>query len=53
MKPEESKQALQEFKVIYREAFDVELNDEEATVKAQSLLQLFECLTQKTEKCVK
>ncbi|KKR16425.1 MAG: hypothetical protein UT44_C0015G0004 [Candidatus Levybacteria bacterium GW2011_GWA1_39_32] len=53
MTPEEFKQAIEEFKVIYKEVFSIELNDEDATVKAQSILQLFECLTQGTEREVK
>ena len=53
MTPEEFKQAIEEFKVIYKEVFSIELNDEDATVKAQSVLQLFECLTQGTEREVK
>ncbi len=50
MTPEEFKQAIQEFKVIYKEVFGVELNGEEATIKARSLLQLFDCLTTGTGK---
>lgn len=53
MTPELFIQATEEFKTIYKEVFGVELSDEEATVKAQSLLQLFDCLTQGTEKGVK
>lgn len=53
MTPELLIQAIEEFKVIYQEVFGVELNDEEATIKAQGLLQLFDCLTQGMEKAVK
>lgn len=52
MTPELLLQAIEEFKIIYQEEFGVELSDEEATVKAQGLLQLFDCLTQGTEKVV-
>lgn len=48
MTPEEFAQAIEEFKIIYKEEFGIELNNEEATIKAQGLLQLFECLTQET-----
>lgn len=53
MTPEEFAQAIQEFRIIYKEVFGVELNDEDATVKAQSLLQLFDCLTQERRKGLK
>lgn len=45
------KLAIEEFKEIYKEEFGIELIDEEATIKAQGLIQLFDCLTQ--EKGVK
>lgn len=47
MKPELFEQAVKEFKEIYREEFGIELNDEEAAKKAQGLLQLFDCLTER------
>ncbi len=53
MTPEELKQAIEEFEAIYQKEFGVELSDEEATTKAQSLLQLFDCLIQGTENGVK
>jgi hypothetical protein len=53
MTPEEFAQAIQEFKTIYKEECGVELNNKEATIKAQSLLRLFNCLTQGMEKAVK
>jgi hypothetical protein len=40
MTPEELKQAVEEFKLIYKEVFGVELNDKDATAKAQGLLEL-------------
>lgn len=49
MTPEQLKQAVQEFKAIYKEEFGVELNDTDATQKALRLLQLFNCLTIATE----
>lgn len=50
MTPEEIKQAIGEFQQIYKEERGVELSIEEATIKAQGVLQLFDCLTQGTEK---
>lgn len=47
MTPEETKQAVKEFKKIYQEEFGIKLSDAEATLKAQGLLQLFDCLTKK------
>lgn len=41
MTSEQLTQAIEEFKAIYKEEFGVELSDEEATEKAQGLLQLF------------
>lgn len=38
--PEQLKQAIEEFKLLYKKRFGVELSDEEATKKAQGLLQL-------------
>jgi len=38
--PEEQKQALEEFKSIFKEEFGIELSDEEATKKSQGILQL-------------
>lgn len=45
MTPESLSQAIKEFKEIYKEEYSIELSDEEATKKAQSLLQFFSCLT--------
>ena len=53
MTPELFLQAAEEFKVIYQDVFGVELSDEDAAIKAQSLLQLFDCLTQGMEEGVK
>lgn len=50
MKPEDFEQAVEEFKVIYREVFGIELSNEDAAAKAQGLLQLFDCLTKGEEK---
>lgn len=47
--PEQLQQAVEEFKALYKEEFGVELNKEEATQKAQGLLQLFGCLTRLNE----
>lgn len=44
--PEELKQATEEFKDIFQEEFGMELSDEDATEKAMSFLQLFDCLTE-------
>lgn len=44
MKPEEFKQATEEFKVLYQEEFKVKLSDKQASEKAKGLLQLFDCL---------
>jgi hypothetical protein len=43
--PEQFKQALVEFKEIYKEEFGTELSDQEATEQVTGLLQLFEALT--------
>jgi hypothetical protein len=43
--PEQLKQAVEEFKVIFKEEFGIELTDEEATEKAQGILQLFNSIT--------
>ena len=45
MTPEEYRQAIEEFKIIYREVCGIELSDGEAAIQAQGLLQLFDCLT--------
>lgn len=38
--PEQEQQAVEEFKVLYKKQYGVELSDEEATEKAQGILQL-------------
>ncbi len=53
MTPEEFAQAIQEFKAIFKDEYGIELSNEEATTNAQSVLQLFECLIQETQKGVK
>ena len=53
MTPKEFEQASREFKIIYKDVFGIELNDKDATIRAQSLLQLFDCLTQGMEEGVK
>jgi len=53
MTPEELKEAIKEFKVIYKRIFGIDLSDDEASEKAISLLQLFDCITQKVKKGVK
>ncbi len=45
MNPTQLKQAIEEFKQIYFEEFGIVLTDQEATLKAISLLQLFDALT--------
>ncbi len=45
LSPEQVKQAVEEFKVIYKKQYGVELSDEEATEKAQGLLQLIDSIT--------
>lgn len=45
MKPEQFKQAVSEFKKIYRLEYGIELSDNEASKKALSMLQLFDVLT--------
>lgn len=44
MNPELITQAVQEFKTIFVEEFDIELSDQEATKKALELLRLFDCI---------
>lgn len=39
--PEQVKQAVEEFKALYKEQYGVELSDEEATEKATGILQIF------------
>ena len=46
MTPEELTQAIEEFKKIYQEVMNSNLNDEEATEKALGLLQLIDLVTQ-------
>lgn len=46
MSPEELSLAVKEFKELYKEVFGIELNQTEATKKAQELLQLAVCLTE-------
>lgn len=53
MKPEFFTKAVEEFRTIYQEEFGIEMSMEEAAEKAQGLLQLFDCLTQETEKELK
>jgi len=43
---EQVKQAVDEFKSLFLEEFGIELSEEEATEKAMSFLQLFDCLTE-------
>lgn len=50
MTPELLQQAVREFKEIYKEEFEVELSDQEATEKAIALLQLFQSLTNDRER---
>ncbi len=47
MKPEEMKQAVQEFKEIYFLEYGVKLSDYEATEQAKNLLNLFDTLSRK------
>jgi len=53
VKPEELSKAVEEYKAIYQKEFGIELSNEEATKDAQDLLQLFSCLTERSERCVK
>ncbi len=46
MRPEQIAEAVEEFKAIFKKEFGIELSNEEATEKATTLLQLFDCLTQ-------
>lgn len=39
--PEQVKQAVEEFKALFKQQYGVELSDEEATEQAGDLLQLF------------
>lgn len=52
MTPEETQQSIEEFQKIYKEELGVDLDIDEATIKAQGMLQLFDCLTQEAEKGV-
>ncbi len=47
MTPEQLKQAVEEFKEIYKLEYGTDLTDNEASSKAISLLQLFDVLTSK------
>jgi len=38
---EQIKQAVEEFKTLYKAQYGIELSDEEATEKAKGLLQIF------------
>lgn len=49
MKTEQLKQAVKEFKTIYKDLYGIDLNDQEATKKTEDLLQLFDCLTRLKE----
>ena len=53
MKPDLIQKAVAEFMKIYKQEYGVELSDKEATVKATSLLQLFEVLTRQEGKEVR
>lgn len=44
MSPEELKEAIQEFKKLYKEEFGIELSIDDTTEKAKGILQLFNCL---------
>jgi len=45
MKPEQFNQAILEFKELYKQEYDIDLTNQEASEKASSLLQLFGVLT--------
>jgi hypothetical protein len=47
MKEEELSKAIEEFKVIYYQKFGIQLSNEEASIKAIAVLQLFDCLITK------
>ncbi len=46
MTPEQIKEAVEEFKTIFKKEFGIELSDDEATEKAMAFLHFFDCLTQ-------
>lgn len=48
MTPEQLKQAVMDFKEIYKQEYGIELSDKEASKKALSMLQLFDVLTSNT-----
>lgn len=47
--PDKLKVAVEEYKVIYKKQYGVDLSDQEATEQATKLLQLFEVITTKQQ----